>query len=521
MPTRTNRPADLDLDAGEIALQALAGLEKKFSRGLAELEEKTRPRTAQELARQKVLDQLDALAGEQAADEGVVYEGDHFILPQIMEGDLPAAAKFLTELARAQEQTFAFTRTYDYRPYDGAAAFQRAMIRVFGSTGAGKTIKTMFGDYPPEYISIQIGVKETLRVPMGTFKFEPLKAEFNVGGTMTHDGPKFYLAIEAPRKNGKRIDGFLKVLEDELENHSIYRGKAIDATAENPGFVDLSGVNPDEVVYSARTRTDLQANFWSVILFADQLRATGQRLKRAVLLNGQYGSGKTLTGTVTGQMAVANGWTFLQVRPGDDPYQALKTARLYAPTVVLIEDLDVYMAGKTRKEISKLLDALDNASNKGQEVVCLFTTNFPGAIERGSWRPGRIDGVVELGALDMPGYRELIEKKIPAEMLADDIDWDQVTKAYHGYLPAWANEAIGRAIRYALVRTNGEGDKLSTSDLVEAANGLRAQLKMLEEAEETGHDKITLADLLGDVVTGVLEKAEFAGRPVTVNHDGQ
>lgn len=516
MASRT-RPDDLNMDAGEIALQALAGLEKKFTQQLAALAEKTRPRTAQELAREKILKQLDELAGEQAAEEGVVYEGDHFVLPKLLEGDLPAAAKFLKDLATAQDATFSFNRTFDYRPWDGAAAFQRSMVRVFGTTGTGKTISTMFGEYPPEYITISTGVRQTMRVPWGTFTFAPLEAEFTVGGVDSEDGPKFRIAVEAPRKNGKRIDGFMKVLEDELEHRSIYRGKAIDAHPQNPGFVDLSGVNADEVVYSERTRNDLQANFWSVILYADRLRATGQRLKRAVLLNGAYGSGKTLTGTVTGQLAVANGWTFIQVKPGNDPYQALKTARLYAPTVVLIEDLDVYMAGKTRAEISKLLDALDNASNKGAEVACLFTTNFPGAIERGSWRPGRIDGVVELGALDMPGYRELITKKVPAEMLSDDIDWDEVTAAYEGYLPAWANEAIGRAVRYALVRTGGEGDKLTTSDLAEAAKGLRAQLDMLNNAEETGHRKVTLTDAMSDVFTGVLSHASFRGIPIEID----
>lgn len=520
MATRANPAADLELDAGEIALQALAGLEQRITKGLADLDEKTRPRTAQEKAREEVLKQLDALAGSQTAEEGVVYEGDHFVLPQMLEGDLPAAAKFLNDLAEAQETTFAFNRVFDYRPFDGAAAFQRAMIRVFGSIGAGKTIRTMFGDEPPQYITILTGVRETLRVPWGTIRFEPLKAEFELSGIPSGDGPKFFLDVQAPRKNGKRIDGFLKVLEDELAKNSIYRGKAIDANPDNPGFVDLSGVDPGQVVYSERTRNDLQANFWSVILYADALRARGQTLKRAVLLNGQYGSGKTLTGTVTGQLAVANGWTFMQVRPGDDPYQALRTARLYAPTVVLMEDLDVYMAGKSRAEISKLLDALDNASNKGAEVACLFTTNFPGVIEKATWRPGRIDGVVDLGPLDMPAYRELITKKVPADMLSDDINWEEVTAAYSGYLPAWANEAIGRAIRYAMVRTAGEGDKLSTSDLVEAARGLRTQLQMLEDATETGYRKPTLSDAMSDVFTGVLEHATFAGRPVEVNSGG-
>ena len=516
MASRT-APDDREMDAGELALQMLSGLEQRFAKGLADLEEKTRPRTAQELAREKILKTLDELAGQQVSDAGIVYEGDEIRLPAMLEGDLAAAAKLLTQLAKAEEEITDFNQTMDYRPWDGAAAFQRAMIRMFGTTGVGKTIKTFFGEYPPEYVTIPVGVKKTLRVPWGTFTFEPLKAEFELGGTMTEDGPKFVISVKAPRKNARRVAGFFQVLEDELEKRSIYRGKAIDAHPENPGFVDLSGVNPDEVVYSARTRTDLQANFWSVILYADRLRAAGQRLKRAVLLNGVYGSGKTLTGTVTGQMAVANGWTFMQVRPGDDPYQALKTAALYAPTVVLMEDLDVYMAGKSRQEISKLLDALDNASNKGAEVACLFTTNFPGAIERGSWRPGRIDGVIELGPPDSQGYQDLITKKIAPEMLSDDIDWAEVTEAYAGYLPAWANEAIGRAVRYSLVRTAGEGDRLTTEDLAEAAKGLRAQLEMLEAAEETGHKKITMADVMAEVFTGVLESATVGGRKIEVN----
>lgn len=474
---------------------------------IARLEATMTPKSKQDQARDEIFAALDKLSGEQVSDSAVVYQGDKFIIPAVLEGNLEGAVEFLDNVREAEETEFAFTRAYNFRPYDGAAAFQRAMVRAFGTQGVGRKTFSLFGSSPPQYMSVPVGYGRNMQVPWGRISFEPLKAVFDLGAGMDREhGMIFRIAVTAPKKHRRKIDGFLSLVEQELRESSIYRAQAIDCQ-ENPGFLDLSGVDPAKVIYAKEARSQLEANFWSVLSYAHVLRKVGQPLKRAVLMEGPYGTGKTLTGVVTGQRAVANGWTFIQVRGGDDPYGALKTARMYSPSVVWIEDLDIHLAGKDREEVSRLLDALDNVNNKGAEVMVGFTTNFPNVLEKGVLRPGRIDAVIHFDALDPDGYELLIKALVPGPMLDPAIDYTQVSEAFEGYVPAFASEAIGRAIRYSLVRGEGKIAVINTEDLVHAGKGLRAQLKMLDEADETRHNTITLDSILTTKIEDVVTRS--------------
>jgi len=321
------------------------------------------------------------------------------------------------------------------------------------------------------------------------------------------------------RKYRRHIEGFLDVIQDELNQNSIYRGRAISAEAD-PTFLDPYRVDKAKVVYSQEALTQLNANVWAVLDHADRLRDLGMPLKRAVLLEGQYGTGKTLTGSLTAQHAVEAGWTFILVRSSDDPYAALTTAALYAPAVVWVEDLDVLSQNKDRGELAKLLDALDGVQAKGLEVMAGFTTNFPDAIDKAVLRPGRIDALIHIGALDAAGFEQLVRSQIPVDLLAKDLDFKAITKAFEGYVPAFAVEAAGRAIRYSVARNNGAPDVITTADLVGAADGLRPQFDLQENASEAMHARPTMEKMIASTVHRTLREFEVEDVGSIVPIDG-
>jgi transitional endoplasmic reticulum ATPase len=472
----------------------------------------------QDKIRTMVLENLSALGAASVGEDGIQYRDNAIVLPKVMEGNLDSAIGFLREVQQAEEEEIEFGRSYDYRPWDGAAAFQRAMQLVFGTSGVGKAVWTFFGKQLPQLISIPIGHDKQIQVPWGTVTFAPLDCEFELGGMMSPKGPIFHISVEAPRKYRKEIEGFLAVVADELKERSIYRGQAINAQP-NPDFLDPYKVKSEQVVYSQEALTQLTANIWTVLDHSEEMRTLGQPLKRAVLLEGQYGTGKTMTGSITAQHAVENGWTFILVRAGDDPYAALQTAQIYAPAVVWIEDLDVLSMDKDRSQLEKLLDALDGVSNKGTEVMAGFTTNFKHLIDKAVLRPGRIDAMIHLGELDAPGFEQLIRAQIPARLLASDLDFTEITKAFAGYVPAFAVEAAGRAIRYSMARNNGQAEVIQTRDLVEAARGLRPQFDLQADATEAAHARPSIEKM----IIGILEQFEVQGfAPLALkNHDGQ
>lgn len=467
-------------------------------------EDKSRAKTENEQLQDAILAKLSELGGLRVQDDSLSFEGSKFILPATMAGRVGEAIRFLSDWQSAQEEEYSYERSFKYRPWDGAAAFDRAMKRLFGTAGIGQTVRTFFGNYPPQYVTIDCGPGETMQVPWGRVAFAPLNATFDLGGALSDEyGQVFHLSVSAPKKYRSHIEAFFKVIEEELKSGSIYRGRAITA-AETPGFIDTRKVDRRRVVYSDASMEQLDANVWSAIRYADSLRKVGLPIKRQVLLYGPYGTGKTLAGMLTAQEAEKAGFTYIQVRPDDDLYGALKTAQLYSPAVVMFEDIDTIKTTHS-DGVAALLDVLDGVTNKGVEVMALFTTNHPDRLHRGMMRPGRLDAIIELAGLDAGGVRRLIEATVPRELLSADMEWDDVIKAFDGLLPAFAKEAVDRAQRYAIARSEGVPQVITDKDLIGAANGIRTQVAMMEEAPiATDHD--TVGGALSATFGAVLRK---------------
>lgn len=455
-----------------------------------------------------ILETLGRLGGLTVADDDLIFNGSKIVLPESYNGRVPEAIEYLERYVQGQEKHYAFTKAFRYRPLDGANAFQNTMLKHFGTGGLGKTTVTFFGDYPPQYRTIDVGHGKQSQVPWGEVQFPPLEAVFTLGATRDAEyGILFNLSVDAPKKYRKHIDAFFQLVEQELKNNSIYKGKAITG-AQDPQFLDVSRVDRSKVVFSDEVMTQLDANLWSLLNHTDTMRELRMPLKRAVLLEGPYGTGKTLAGMLTAQTAEHNGWTYILCRPGqDDLAEVLKTAQIYQPSVIWFEDIDTVSRGGSEEEISKLLDILDGITSKGAEVVAGFTTNFIEKIQKGVLRPGRIDAVIHVGELDQSGFERLI-KVLVAPKLLGDVDYAQVAKAFTGFLPAFAAEAINRAMRYSIARNEGTPDMVTTDDLVNAALGLRPQLDLMNGASE-GANVPTIDGLLTSKVGDVLSHTKM------------
>ena len=462
-------------------------------------------KSAEEEARDRFRAGLASLMGSAMNDDSVTCAGTRFVLPAQFagEGGLGRAQDFLRDYEKQQGEEFEFSRTFPYRPYDGAAAFDRAVRLMFGSAGLGRVTYGMFGQkYLPELVSVAVGPHgETLQVPWGRVQI-PGWGYFDLEADRTEDGIVFDLHVTAPRRYRAEAEAFFDLVRHELDERSIYRGKAINADDHRPSFLDLDHLPP--AVYTQDVMGALERNVWAVLRYDEELREQGVSLKRAVLLGGPYGVGKSLAGALTAREAVAAGWTYILVRSGkDNAKEALNTARIYAPAVVFIEDLDLETAGQDRKAVAALLDQMDSVSTKGLEVLSIFTTNFPDKIDRGVLRPGRIDAYIEIGALDAEAFERLVRGVAPGGALDANIDWAQVAGAMEGYFPSFVVEAVSRAARDSAVRNNGKVISISTGDLVNAANDLRPQFNLMNTAPEGEHSQPTL----GRVFTGIVEDA--------------
>ncbi len=185
---------------------------------------KTELDTEQDRIRGEVLSTLEKLGSLSVKDDGIKFEGDNIVLPARFSGNLKSAARFIVQIHDAEETEFGFNRSFKYRPWDGAAAFQRALYRVFGTTGLGKATQTMFGEIPPQYVSIAVGFGKTEQVPWGEVAMPTLDATFDLDSVFDPEyGALFSIHVTAPRKRRKHIEAFFDVVEDELKGSVRYR----------------------------------------------------------------------------------------------------------------------------------------------------------------------------------------------------------------------------------------------------------------------------------------------------------
>lgn len=450
-----------------------------------------KPTSAQKLANKAVLSALrKAGGGNVNRDDLVTREGIKYVIPAA--ATLIEASKFLRKLAEDQEEETVFMRVFKARPWDGAYCAFRSMKEVFGAVAHVAKDMGFWGKQKPAMISIPVGPGRNEQVPWGHFHLPGLE-----GCTISFDsafdeddGLLFRIVVEGPKKYRAEIEGLFNLVEAAIQEGSIYRGQAIDG-GEKPEFLNID-IDPSKVVYTGDVELQLQANVWSVIEDSDLQREAGLPLKRSILLHGPYGTGKSLFLGLTAKKAVENGWTFIRCRPGKDDYHdVMRTAALYTPAVIAFEDVDTLAAADANAtDVARLLDAFDGVTSKGKEIIALLTTNHPERIHKGMVRPGRLDAVIRIDHLDSSGIIKLVCSLVPEAMLAPEINWTEVSDAMGGYMPAFIKEATDRAIRYALSRGKSlDSVTIDTEDLVNAANGLRPQLELMESAgDHTAHE---------------------------------
>lgn len=431
-------------------------------------------------ARTEALTALAQIAGKTFDTDLIAREGSRIVIPENMS---PVAAhKQLGAYIEEQEAEKVFAHKTKYRYLDGLVATKNVLKKITGMTRTSITYRSLFGSFTPPALNVQIAYDQWEEAPTGTFPVELWEGAVEVSAYRDPEaGILFSVSVTAPVKYSNAIKGFFKLIDAQLEENSIYRGKAITAQ-ETPEFLDLRAVNPEKVVYSDDVMTQLNANVWSLLEHTQAMRDNGLPLKRAALLEGPYGTGKTLAAFLTAQKAVENGWTFIFVRPGkDDLRQALATAQLYQPSVVFFEDID--SLADSDLDVSSLLDMFDGIQAKGTEIIAVLTTNHADRIHKGLVRPGRLDAVIHIGELDNPGIERLIRATVDARWLPDNLDVEMIGEAMQGFMPAFVKEAVDRAIRYSIAR-HGEPTEMTSEDFRDAALGLRPQLDLMNAAGE-------------------------------------
>lgn len=453
-------------------------------------------------------------------ESSLTWSGTKITLPDTPSRMSPAEAReWLTRYEKAEQEVIAIHETVNAHPWDGAVAFMLAMKETFGwATPVPKP--GFFGPTPPHMVSIETGPDETATIFWGQFKMPNIDGVLETGVDDSSGRPLFCIQGQARKKNMEIIHTLAELTRQIVRERSIYRGRALRLGVNRDGgidlmnppkFMNLKKVDENELVFSDKLMEQVQTNLYTPIEHSAQCRANNVPLKRGVLLEGPYGTGKTLTATVTAKKCEANGWTFVTVPRVTALESALQFAANYQPCVVFVEDIDREMAGQRTAKMDDILNTVDGIISKGAEIMVVLTSNAAKDINRAMLRPGRLDAILHIDAPDAKAAEKLI-RVYGRKLIKPTADLTEAGKALDGRIPAVIRECVERAKLYAIGTRPGQEFTLTGGDIARAAEGMAHHLRLLDgekPAELTPAQKV--ADGLVEIINNGLGNSTDEG----------
>lgn len=458
---------------------------------------------------------------------------------------------------QAEQQVFNFTKVFHgVRPDDGAVGWVQVIENTFGFSPIAQSQMSMFGEIKPEKRSVLIGYREHdsadgqakageamyVSVPKGKMALSLLNAQFYLHATVEDDfGPTFAIQVEAPQSSEFAIKGLFKELERYQAQHSIYRGKVLDSVGrmvdgeiQDPKFRNIWR-NPDiELFFAADVAIQLEESITTLVEDTANQRANGTKIGASVVLAGPPGTGKTEFIVKTAKAAVRTGrWTVIFATAGEDMTQVINFARSLKSTVLIAwEDFEGRVNLDDQKAVTRMLEALDGAGAKGEEVLNVLTTNHPDKINQETLRAKRIEDFIEIDLPDKQAMTGLINSLVPVEMRQGEFNYDRMWTLSEGFTLAWIAGGVTRATRSAVRRLSKEHPaytpkeitasmSLTSSDIENGLLSMKAYHERHKNARKGVKDDLpTLDQAFNDMVKKAVTH-ELGGHYVDVPDHGK
>ena len=379
------------------------------------------------------------------------------------------AAKYCAAAAEAEEEIAPVMRTFPALPWSGAAALEDVLRSDYSAT-----------EYDTSRIECETS-SGPRRIVWGVWEVHGL-GRVVCDTDMVGRAMRFQVSVFAKRKHHNRAQELLKRVGDAIATSAFYGGSALMLVPNDEGrlnlydppkAVEVERVEACELILPSALHRAVEAEVLAPITRSDEVAEAGLPCRRGILLAGRPGTGKTLTARIAASEAMERGWSVWYLTDSRGIEAALETARLYAPAVLIVEDLDRSMGGDRDGATDRILNALDGLDRSSQ-VVMIATTNAADKLPAPLIRPGRMDSVLVFEEPDEEAAAKLLLLNLPEEV--EDLGTAPAICA--GMLPAAIAEVGRRARLHTL------GGSVDATSLEDAARAVRSQHALLERAED-------------------------------------
>lgn len=441
-------------------------------------------------------------------DTQIEFDGKKIKLPSDPTAmDYDDAIDTIGRVRDQENQTYDVNELIKGAPWDTLVAVYRSMQSIYGVVLA-QSQKTFFGEIKPDFITVSTGpgALDKVQVPMGQMSLPGVEAPISV--QMRREGTVIYGTVR--RRDRARLVEIANKAREIIRTDSVYKGKAIRLNvdsdgdlelSEQPEFLNLAGVKESDIIHTRETGGLISTNVFAPLKHTQACRTNNIPLKRGILLEGKYGTGKSLTARVTAKIGVDNGWTFIMLNRSQGLKAAIEFAREYQPCVIFAEDID-RAADRSDENVNDLVNLLDGMISKTMEMMVVLTTNHIENIDRSLLRPGRFDAVISIDAPDAETAERII-RAYASGLLSENEDLTKVGEVTSGMIPASIREVVERAKLSML--TEGR-DVITADDLYFSAVGMQRHMALLNPPT----DKKSSADMFAEGLVGVIGDSIYA-----------
>jgi hypothetical protein len=266
-------------------------------------------------------------------------------------------------------------------------------------------------------------------------------------------------------------ESILAELRRLANERNIYRGHVISLgakSADDIRFHDLPPIDRQSIILPAQLLESIERNTLGFAEHAPRLRAAGRHIKRGLLFHGPPGTGKTLTLMYLASQMRGRTVILLTGRVMGLITQSCQLARLLAPSMVVLEDVDLVAEERDRQEhagplLFELLNEMDGLASD-TDVLFLLSTNRPDLLEPAlAARPGRIDQAIAFPLPDAECRRRLFALYgTGLDLRADDLE--EMVRRTEGASPAFIRELVRKAALLSADESGAASGPLAVTD---------------------------------------------------------
>jgi ATP-dependent 26S proteasome regulatory subunit len=218
---------------------------------------------------------------------------------------------------------------------------------------------------------------------------------------------KLYIRGKCQFKFNSLIDRIIEKTKFLLNTDSIYKNQTFEINSDvemgQPQLIDMSNIDKEIMILSEKTEKALSP-LYARLKFAERCRAAKVPIKYGAILEGPYGTGKTLLAFKLAKMGNENNFASIYLKSPELLADTLRMAKTLdnngSGIIVFTEDIDQVTSGERDAALQDILNTLDGGDTKDMNVIALFTTNHLTSIDPTFLRGKRIGTIISMGYLD-------------------------------------------------------------------------------------------------------------------------